>query len=126
MSQTNDFGPKQFLAEGGAIGPYKIVKFGADDDHVVIADATVAAITDVLGVTPEVGATAAEEPIDVALAGRHLVTFGGTVARGAPVQPDANGDAVLATTGEVYIGFAAQSYVAGDIGYIDVQRGMLP
>lgn len=120
-----DLGPKTFLAEGGAIGAYKIVKHGADDDHVAIADATVAAIADMLGVTPEIGAGAAEEPLDVIVMGYALVTFGGTVARGAAVNSDASGDAIAAGTGEAYIGFAAQSYVAGDIGYIFVQRGML-
>ena len=120
-----DLGPKQFLAGGGAIGAYKIVKFGADDDHVVIANATAAAMTDLLGTTPEIGAEAAEEPLDVHLEGIVLVTFGGTVARGAAIKSDANGDAIAAAATNFYIGIAMQSYVAGDIGYVKIERGQL-
>jgi hypothetical protein len=119
-----DLGPKTFLA-GAAIGKYKIVKFGADDDHVVLANATAAAMTDLLGVTPEIGADAAEDPIDVQLHGQVLVEFGGTVARGAAVNADASGDAIAAGTGEFFIGYAMQAAVSGDIGYIMIARGQL-
>lgn len=83
---------KNFEA-GAAITKHRIVKPGADDDHVLVA----AANTDLLiGIADLLGAAAAEDRIDVILAGIADVEFGGTVTRGQSVTADSSGKAVRA------------------------------
>jgi len=119
---------------GGVITKMRIVKFGADDDHMIQG----AAATDMLvGVCEQVGAAAAEDRVDIIHAGIADVEYGGTVARGDPLTSDANGKAIKSTrhthtentnvtyiqnattgvgTAERVIGHAFVSAVAGDIG----------
>jgi hypothetical protein len=108
------------LKATAAISNNLIVKFGAANDTVSQA----AAASDLLiGVTTEVGITAAEITAgtytDVVLEGITEVLAGGTIARGAKITSDANGKAIAAApaagTNAQVIGIALNSAVSGDI-----------
>jgi hypothetical protein len=106
------------LAEA-AISARRIVKPGAADGGVVQA----AAATDLsFGVTTGVGAEAAGDRVDVVVAGKVDVVFGGTITRGQKVTSDASGKAVAAApasgVNNQVIGIALTSGVAGDIAPI--------
>lgn len=109
------------LTAGGAISPYRIVKFGSDDDTVLQA----AAETDLLlGVAdlPEGGDAASGDSVDLILSGLADVEYGGTVARGNLLTSDSDGKAIAVTTAMLLagpvktIGRAYVSAVSGDIG----------
>jgi len=111
---------------GAAITKHRIVKFGADDDHVIQG----AAATDsLIGVCEAVGAAAAEDRVDFIVAGIADVEYGGTVTRGALLTSDASGKAVAAApaTGvnNRIIGVALVSAVDGDIGPMSIQPGSM-
>ena len=113
---------KSFLA-GAVIAPYRAVKFGADDDHVVQS----AAATDAhIGVSGAIGATAAEDRIDITLDDIAEIEYGGTVTRGDLLTADANGMAVTAApaagVNNRIIGQAMVSGVFGDIGSLDITK----
>ena len=108
---------KNYLA-GAAINPYRIVKFGADDDHVIQG---AAATDDLIGVVDQPrAAAAAEERVDVIHVGIADIEYGGNITRGALITSDATGRAVAASPGagvnHAVIGRAVQSGVLGDIG----------
>jgi len=127
---------------GAAVVKHRIVKFGADDDHMVQG----AAATDLLmAVADELGASAAEKRLDVVVAGIADVEYGGTVTRGDPLTSDAVGKAIKSTrhthtentnatyvqnattgvgTAERIIGHAYVSAVAGDIGPMLISPGL--
>lgn len=69
------------------------------------------------------GATAAGRPVTVAVAGRVKVTAGGTIAAGGAVAAAADAEAVAATTGNVIMGYAVESAVAGDVVTIELIQG---
>jgi hypothetical protein len=97
---------------GAAIGAYRIVKFGADDDTVILG----AAGTDALiGITGQVGAAAAGDRVDVDMAGIGEVAAGDGITRGNQLTSDADGAAVVADAGDTVIGVALKSAVSGDI-----------
>lgn len=109
---------------GAAITKYRIVKFGADDDHVVQA----AAVSDsILGVADSLGEDTTEGPVDIILDGIANVEYGGNITRGAKLTTDANGKAVAAApaagTNNQIIGIAMLSGVSGDIGKVLIQQG---
>tara|TARA_R110000787_G_scaffold26344_32_gene73776 strand:+ start:563 stop:925 length:363 start_codon:yes stop_codon:yes gene_type:complete len=115
---------KNFIA-GAAVSPRRIVKFGADDDHVIHG----AAVGDALfGITTDLGA-ATDERIDVHVAGLPEVEYGGTIAAGALLTSDANGKAVAAApaTGvnNRIIGTAMVAGVDGDIGTVLLAPGQI-
>lgn len=94
-----------------AIEPYRILKFATADTTVTPA----AAATDALiGVSDQVGA-ASGEAVDITLVGVGEVCLGGSVTRGNSLTADADGQAVVAATGNVIIGKALKSGSAGDI-----------
>lgn len=107
---------KAYLA-GAAIAQYRIVKFGSDDNHVVVG----AAATDLLiGVSNIVEADAAEDPVDVIHAGIAYLKLGsGGITRGALITSDSTGQGVApapsAGTNNYVIGYALKSGSAGDI-----------
>lgn len=123
---------KSFYA-GAAISKHRIVKFGADDDHVIQG----AAATDsLIGVSVELDA-AADERVDIVLAGAATVEYGAAVTRGDRLTTDANGQAIPANrhthtentegaytqnattgpaSGEQIIGVALVDGAAGDLG----------
>lgn len=125
MSSSNATLVKQFKA-GAAIAKYRIVKFGSSDEHVVQAAAAADAL---FGVSVEVGADAAEDRLDVVVAGIAEVEFGGTVTRGALVTSDASGKAVAAAPAQGanvrVLGVARVSAAAGDIGSVILSPGSM-
>jgi len=115
---------KTYNAEG-AINPYTIVKFGANDLGVIAA----AAATDkLIGVTRELGSNSGE-PVDVIHDGITYIKLGGTVARGDFLTSDASGQAVVAApaagSNNRIIGFARQSGVVGDVVDVVLEPGSL-
>lgn len=104
------------LLAGAVIAANRIVKFGADDAHVVQA----AAATDAsIGVSP-LGAEEIGQVCDFATEGLCTVEYGGTVTRGDMLTADANGMAVVAAAGNRAIGVAMVSGVAGDLGSVKI------
>ena len=115
MSYANPLLIKSFAA-GAATSPFRIVKFGADDRHVIQATA---ATDGLLGVTNELPANAAEQLADVILQGIAEVELGGTVALTDKVTADSVGRGVAAApaTGvnNRVIGLPLIAGVSGDI-----------
>lgn len=78
-----------------------------------------AATDKLLGVTDEMGATAAGQTFDITEVGLADVRAGGTFADGDPLTSDANGKAVLAAKQAgvtvFVVGFARSAAVADDI-----------
>jgi len=94
----------------GAIPPFRIVKFGAGDDHRALAGlADVAA-----GVTLDVGCSQAGDRIDVQEDGEARLQVGGTVAAGDWLKSDAFGRGIVTTEGAV----AVQAKEAGTLDAI--------
>lgn len=93
MSYHNNGLIKTYSA-GAAANPYRIAKFGADNSHAVQAAAATDAL---LGVINELPATAAEQSLDIVLAGIAELELGGSVGRGGPVTSDSVGRGVAAT-----------------------------
>ena len=115
---------KNFIA-GAAVTKRRIVKFGADDDHVILAAAVGDAI---LGVAERLD-VAVDKRIDVVVSGIAEVEYGGAVTRGDLLTTDATGQAVVAGpaagVNNRVIGIAMVSGVAQDIGTVLVQPGQI-
>lgn len=107
---------------GAAIGAFRIVKHGAADAFALQASADDDAM---FGVSDSLGATAANDPVDIIRLGIAEVFYGGTITRGAPLKSDANGAAVAALAGDRIIGFAEVSGVAGDRGSVFIAPGYM-
>lgn len=101
---------KTFKADA-AIGAYCAVTPGSDDDHVAIATAGDV----VLGVTGQVGASAAEDSVDITLVGIGEITLAATLSAGALVAANADGHAVAATDGDPTIGRLIHGGVDNDV-----------
>ena len=82
---------KNFIA-GAAVVKRRIVKFGADDDHVIQG----AAVGDALFGVAERLDVAINKRVDVVISGIAEVEYGGAVTRGDLLTTDANGKAVVA------------------------------
>lgn len=88
----NDGLIKTYIADG-AIAINRFVKFGSADNKCAQASA----VSDkIIGVSADVAADAAGDPVDVIMDGIAHVTYGGSITRGDPVTTDANGKAVAA------------------------------
>lgn len=110
---------------GGTISPFRIVKFGASDNEVVVGAAPG---DDLIGVIDQpTGDVSSGDRCDVILAGIADVEFGGTVTRGAWITTNATGQAVAATPGADVnvIGRALVSAVSGDIGQVYLAQGVV-
>lgn len=111
---------KNFLA-GGTINPYRIVKFGSDDNTVILAAAATDSLLGVVDIPAQSSASSGER-VDVVLTGVTEVEYGGTVTRGQELTSDANGRAVAASpaagVNNRIIGIALKSGVVGDIGSV--------
>ncbi|WP_339665867.1 DUF2190 domain-containing protein [uncultured Pseudomonas sp.] len=109
-----------------AIGAHLIAAHGVTDGAAVQADD---GATMLLGVTTELPA-AAGAVADVVRSGPASVTYGGTVARGAPLTADAAGRAVAvalpAEADTFIVGYAEVSGVVGDIGSALIAPGFIP
>jgi len=106
---------KNFIAEA-AVAPYRIVKFGTNDDSVVQAAAAADASIGVNGaLAGDIG-----KRVDIVLLGATEVEYGAAVTRGDLLTADADGKAVPAIAGNRVIGIAMASGVAGDIGSLTI------
>lgn len=98
------------MAEG-EVKPRAIVCYGSNDGQAKQAiDGSIVLI----GVSTIVGG-ADGEIFDIVRSGIAPVTYGGTVALGAPITADSTGRAITASEGDFIIGYAE---VAGDIDEI--------
>jgi hypothetical protein len=115
---------KTFTA-GSDIGANgRFVKFGSDDQTVVVATA---ASDPIIGVS-DVLAVASGERVDVFMNGIATITYGGTVTRGALLISDSTGRGIAATaaagTNVRTGGTAMESGVVGDAsGSVNVVPG---
>ncbi|WP_290889393.1 capsid cement protein [Arenimonas sp.] len=111
---SNQLLTKAFLA-GGAIPAGSLVKFGADDNTVVVSAAAADAHIGVV----ESFDVASGERCDVVMAGIAEVKIGGGITRGGPVTSNASGQGVAAApaagTNNGVIGRALASGVSGDV-----------
>lgn len=62
------------------------------------------------------GKQIAGHAIEVGIAGRLLITYGGTVTAGDALSSDANGAAITQSSTNDVLGTALESGVAGDVG----------
>lgn len=108
----------------GAIGGRHIVKFGASDDVVTLATATV---TDLQFGVSERFDVADTQRVDVIMNGIAEVVAGGNITRGNDVCADANGAAVAcapgAGTSARRVGIAMANAVAGDFVEVMILPG---
>ena len=114
-------GSKNFVA-GTVVPPRSFLKFGADDNTLVI---TTAATDEIVGISPsfqvEIG-----ERIDAQAIGFSEVKIGGAVTRGANLTSNASGQAISATTAGNRLGAKAlASGVSGDIIPVVCMLGVL-
>lgn len=135
---------KNFVAEA-TINPYRIVRFGTNDNAVLQAAAATDSILGVAKVPQgqysraiQTGALPPALPVvtiasgfqvDVVLGGIAEVEYGGTVARGDLLTTDANGKAIKAVpaagSNNRTLGLATISGVAGDIGCVLISPGSI-
>ena len=111
---------KPFVA-GAIVAPYRIVKFGADDDTAVAAAGPA---DKSIGVTDMLGARSAGITFDVVLTQIAEVEYGCPVTRGDDLTADAVGRAVKAAAGNRVVGIAMATGVLGDIGSLLIDRGV--
>jgi hypothetical protein len=111
------------LLAGAAILKNRIVVFGADDTHVIMASTATGTS---IGISDNLGATAAEDTIDVIMNDIALVTLGGTVTAGDLLTADATGRAITTTTAtNRVIGVAMESGVIDDIGSVLISPSLI-
>ena len=122
MSAGRTDGLIKNFGAGGAIPARRFVKFGADDDTVVLATS---ATDSVIGVSLELDSVSGDR-VDVTLGDLAEVTIGGAVGRSDLVVSDAQGRAVTAAPAagaNVRVGgVAMSSNVLGDIGTVLVRQ----
>jgi len=103
--------------------PWLIVKANGDNDMDVAGagDAPIGILTS--NVVDATGLSPAEAYLGVQIGGIGKVKFGGAVTAGVSVKPDANGEAVAATTeGDIAIGYAWETAADGDLGSLIIAR----
>ncbi len=104
---------EKIVKAGGTITKYGQVKYGADDDTVVLA---AAATDDIIGVAQQAGVSG--DMIRIMLLGVSRVKTGGVIARGGFVTSDANGLGVaigaVAGTNYCAVGRALATSASGD------------
>jgi len=106
----------------GALAIGKVVKKGADDDHVVLCSAA----TDLsFGLVASV-TTTAEDLVEIATFGGGAKGLaGGTIAQGAALTSDASGLLVSTTTeNDRIIAVAMEDAVSGDLFDVEVVFGV--
>jgi hypothetical protein len=91
-------------------GQFKFVSLAADGQVDTTASAGGNAIGVLLNNPSSVGYAAT-----VCVSGSVMITCGGTITAGDQLQSDAAGDALLAATGDVVLGYARESGVDGQI-----------
>ena len=108
-----------FTAES-AVPAFRFAKAGTAEGKVKTATADAV----VLGASQDVD-SAAGKPCDVQLDGIARVECGDTVSFGAKVTSDANGKAVVATSGDI-AGIALEGGASGDIIRVKLCGGYVP
>lgn len=101
---------KNFKATA-AIGAFKLVKFGADDDHVSLADSATAGL---IGAVNRIPAATAEDRVDVVVQGIATLVAGSGITRGDLLTSDSAGNAVTASEDNRVVGIALASASSGD------------
>ena len=91
-------------------GQFKFVTLAADGQ----VDITSSAGGNAIGVLLNKPA-AAGRAATVCVSGSVMITCGGTITAGDQIQSDANGDALLAATSDVVLGYARENGVDGQI-----------
>jgi hypothetical protein len=91
-------------------GQFKFVTLAADGQ----VDITSSAGGNAIGVLLNKPA-AAGRAATVCVSGSVMITCGGTITAGDQIQSDASGDALLAATGDVVLGYAREDGVDGQI-----------
>ena len=114
--QTRD--TRTFIAgEDLSAAQFKFVTLESDG-QVDLADA---AGENCIGVCLVGGAAGAA--VTVAISGKVMVEAGDTIAAGAAVQTDGNGDAITAASGDYVMGYALEAGVDGQIIAIELIQG---
>lgn len=102
-----------------AIAKGKVVKKGADDQHVAVCSAGTDKSIGIIQSAP----TAAEDVCEVAVAGGAKGLAGGTISQGDLLTSDASGTLVATTSAnDQVIGVAEQDAVSGDLFSVLVGR----
>lgn len=107
----------------GAIGEYKLVKFGATDKTVLQASTGTDKLAGVVCL-PKGTTAVTSDSVDVIKSGIADV-IGGTVTRGDYLTSNASGFAVVAVAGDNVIGTAELSGVSGDLGAVHIQKSSI-
>lgn len=105
-----------------AILSYRICKADAATDKITQASDD---NDKFVGVTGQIGASAADELVDLNVAGVVPVTYGGAVAFGDPLTSDANGKAVVAGDGDRVLGTAMEKGALDEIGSVLINHAQL-
>lgn len=104
------------------IAPFRFVAYGPDDGTAIqstnAADAK-------LGVSDSLGA-AEGQMADVIRQGIGEVEYAANIAAGDPLNADADGKAVVVAAGEPYAARAEHEGVAGTIGNVWLEAGVVP
>lgn len=120
---SNQLMTKSFVA-GAAITAFSIVKFGADDNSVVLGAAAADAL---IGINDNAFDAAVGERVDIVTHGIAELKLGGSVTRGGPITSNAAGlgvaPAPAAGTNNRIIGFALASGVSGDVIPVQLAPG---
>lgn len=61
--------------------------------------------------------------VDVLTMGVHRVIAGESIAAGSPIKADSNGHAVVASPGDIIVGFAVDSKPLGDLVSVRMSQG---
>lgn len=101
---------KTYCADA-AIEENRFVKLGSSDKHV----AKSAAAEKAIGVNMSENVQTGDDCEIAHLGGGALIKAAGAITRGDSIKSDANGQAVVAASGEWAPGIAMESAVAGDV-----------
>lgn len=112
---------KGYYADG-VVPAFRFVAYGSEDGTCKTATDSDTAL---MGVSDSL-ATKDGQLVDVIREGIGEVMYADDVAYGDYLKPDAEGKAVVAAEGEVYMGRAEESGDNGVIGKIYLERGQLP
>lgn len=118
----NNPGLIKTLLAGAIVAAHRIVKFGADDAHVIQGAAATDSLIGVTELGAASGGACSFVTDDIA-----VVEYGGDVTRGALLTSDTVGKAVAAApaagVNNRIIGIAMVSGVSGDLGSVKIAPG---
>ena len=118
MAVYNNLSCETYIAgEDLSAAQYKFVRINAGTDSTVVLSGAGERADGVLINDPTSGKAAT-----VARDGDPMVYAGGTIADGAEIAVDANGDAVAAASTDVIVGYAREAAVDGQLFQITFSR----